>query len=70
MKAMMKRVVCHKASILASGFLSSTKPCTSVDVSCAVDGTPVTQPKALVHPTRWLSGFCNVLGANSDTQWY
>ena len=52
---MMNNVVCHNASTLASGFLNKTRPCTSVDVSCAADGHPVTHPKALLHPIQIVS---------------
>ena len=51
----MNSVVCHDASTLASGFLNKTRPCTSVDVSCAADGHPVTHPKALLHPIQIIS---------------
>lgn len=74
----MKKVVCHNASTFAFGFLDSTRPWTSVDVSCAEDGHPVIHPNALVHPIQVVltsplltekiaKHLCKDLDANSNT---
>lgn len=50
-KSMMNSVVCQRAATLAFSFFSKIRPWTSVEVSCAAEGQPVTHPRRASQPT-------------------